>query len=298
MAADDTALDLALDDARLLRIIVDGGAPPDAALAVYHHGTPFAGPLPDDLVVLARRAGLRLAEVVRPGYAGSTRLPGRTVADLAPLALAAADALGAERFVTVGWSGGGPHALATAALSGGRCAGALCLAGVGPYGEPDLDFLAGMGQDNIDEFGAALAGEGALRAHLEPMRAAMADVTPDTIVASMESLLPPSDAAFLVDDRAEWFTEGLQASLAEGIDGLLDDDMAFCHPWGFALDAIAVPVIVLQGSEDLMVPFAHGRWLSSHVPTARALLVQGEGHLSILDSHGGEVFAELAGMLA
>lgn len=297
MAADDVSLDIELESGRRLRLVVDAGAEPGSCLAIYHHGTPFAGPLPDDLVVLARRQGLQLVEVVRPGYPGSTRVPGRRVADLAALALAAADALGHEHFVNVGWSGGGPHALATAALCGSRCRGALTLAGVGPYGEPDLDFLAGMGQDNIDEFGAALEGEVVLRAHLEPMREAMQDVTPETVVESMISLLPPSDIAFLTPDRAEWFTEGLQASLADDIDGLLDDDLAFCHPWGFDLAAIEVPVILLQGSEDLMVPFAHGQWLSAHVPGAISLLVDGEGHMSILDSHGTQVFAALAEML-
>ena len=297
MAADDVLLDISLDSDRRLRLIVDAGAEPGSALAIYHHGTPAAGPLPDDLVVLARRHGMQLVEVVRPGYPGSTRVPARRVADLAPLSLAAADALGHNTFVTVGWSGGGPHALATAALSGGRCLGALIVAGVGPYGEPDLDFLAGMGQDNIEEFGASLQGEEVLRAYLDPMREALKEATPDTIVESMTSLLPPSDVAFLDADRAEWFTQTLQSSLQDGVDGLLDDDLAFCHPWGFDLGAIDIPVIVLQGSEDLMVPFAHGQWLSTHVPGSTSVLVEGEGHLSILDSHGAQVFASLGATL-
>jgi pimeloyl-ACP methyl ester carboxylesterase len=297
MAADDVSLDIELDSGRRLRLIVDAGAEPGSALAIYHHGTPAAGPLPDDLVVLARREGLQLVEVVRPGYPGTTRVPGRIVADLAKLALVAADALGHERFVTVGWSGGGPHALATAALSNGRCRGALSIAGVAPYGEPDLDFLAGMGQDNIEEFGAALQGEADLRAYLDPMREALKDATPDTIAESMASLLPPSDVTFLDADRAAWFTASLQSSLDHSVDGLLDDDLAFCHPWGFDLHAIDVPVIVLQGSEDLMVPFAHGEWLSTRVPSAVSVLVEGEGHMSILDSHGTQVFAELAATL-
>jgi pimeloyl-ACP methyl ester carboxylesterase len=65
------------------------------------------------------------------------------------------------------------------------------------------------------------------------------------------------------------------------VDGWLDDDLAFVADWGFALADISVPVFVWQGSEDLMVPFAHGEWLVRHVPGATAHLEADEGHLSI-----------------
>ena len=297
MAADDIVLDLPAPDGGQVRAIVDASADPQAAVAIYHHGTPFAGPLPHELVVLARASGLRLAEVVRPGYPGSTRQPGRRIADVVPLALTVADALGAKRFVTVGWSGGGPHALATAALAADRCAGALTLAGVGPYGEADLDFLAGMGQDNIDEFGAALQGEAVLRDVLEPMRTELLTLDTDAALAAMSSLLPPADSAWLTPPRAQWFVAGLQHSLSESIDGLLDDDLAFCAPWGFSVADITVPVIVVQGDTDLMVPAAHGRWLASHVPTARPHLSATDGHLSILDDLGTRAMGELRALL-
>ena len=109
------------------------------ALLVYHHGTPAAGPIPHDLITAAATHGFTLVELVRPGYGESTRQPGRSVADVVPLVEALADHLGHERFVTMGWSGGGPHAIATAALLPQRCAAALSLASVAPYGEGDLD---------------------------------------------------------------------------------------------------------------------------------------------------------------
>lgn len=173
------------------------------ALLVYHHGTPAAGPIPRDLIDAATDHGFVIAELVRPGYGQSTRQPGRSVADVVPLVEALADHLGHAQFVTMGWSGGGPHAIATAALLPQRCTGAMSLAGVAPYGEPDLDFLAGMGEDNIAEFGAALEGDSSLEAFLSGAAGAMRDVTADQVIDAMRSLLPAVDQAHLTGQEAE-----------------------------------------------------------------------------------------------
>ncbi len=250
-------------------------------LLIYHHGTPAAGPIGSDLLAAAAHHGFTIAELVRPGYGESTRQPGRTVADVVPLAAQLADHLGAERFVTLGWSGGGPHALATAALMPDRCAGALCLAGVAPYGVPELDFLAGMGEDNIAEFGAALRGAADLEAFLAAAAADLHQVTGEQVVDAMRSLLPPVDQEYLTGEQGEEMAAELRWSVAQGIWGWFDDDMAFCQPWGFELDQIRVPTQVWQGSEDLMVPFAHGEWLVEAIPDALPALRQGHGHLSV-----------------
>lgn len=277
---------LTLADGSTLQYFVDDDAPSDSALLIYHHGTPAAGPLDDDLLVPARAAGLRIAELVRPGYGGSTRQPGRTIADVVPLVEVLADHLGHERFVSLGWSGGGPHVLATAAMLPDRCAAALCLAGIAPYEAEGLDYLAGMGEDNIAEFGAALTGPAELEAFLSEAGAALANVTGPEVNEAMSSLLPDVDKAHLTGEAAEGLAAELRWSLSTGIWGWFDDDLAFVQPWGFSLDDIRVPVQVWQGSEDLMVPFAHGRWLATHVPTAAPTLADGEGHLSLVHRIG------------
>jgi pimeloyl-ACP methyl ester carboxylesterase len=277
---------LTMPDGSALQYLADEDAPVGASLLVYHHGTPAAGPLDPELVVPARAAGLQLVELVRPGYGGSTRLPGRTIADAARMSAVLADHLGHERFVTLGWSGGGPHALGTAALLPDRCAGAISLAGIAPYDAEGLDYLAGMGDDNIEEFGAALAGEAELQAFLEGAVAVLAEVGGDEVIEAMGSLLPEVDRAFLTGESAERMAETFRWAVASGIWGWFDDDIAFVRPWGFDLDAITVPVQVWQGSVDLMVPFAHGEWLASHVPGATSRLVQGEGHLSMVGRIG------------
>jgi len=285
-----------LADGATVDYFIDGGAPAGAGLLVYHHGTPAAGPLDDELLVPARAAGLQVVELVRPGYGSSTRQPGRRIADVVPLVAALADHLGHGRFVSMGWSGGGPHVLATAALLPERCAGVLCLAGVAPYDADGLDYLAGMGEDNIGEFGAALAGPAELEAYLTAACADLVEISGPQVNDALASLLPDVDRAHLTGDAAEHFAAELRFSVAQGIWGWFDDDGAFIRPWGFDVGGITVPVQMWQGSDDLMVPFAHGQWLAERLPTAEVWLAPGEGHLSMI-THIGEGFARLRDLL-
>ena len=263
----------------VVQVWIEGEGP---QLLIYHHGTPAAGPMEPELISGATALGLRVAQVVRPGYGGSTRQPGRSVADIASTVAAVADALGAERFVTLGWSGGGPHALATAALLPDRCAGALCLAGVAMYGDPDIDFLEGMGEDNIAEFNAALAGPTALAEFLNAAAdSGLREVTGEQVVDALRNLLPEGDQRVLSGTAGEQMAESIRWSLSTGIWGWLDDDLAFTRPWGFELASISVPVQVWQGSADLMVPASHGPWLADRIPGCSRHLVAGEGHFSI-----------------
>lgn len=277
-------------DGAEVEYIVDTTAAHDLPLLVFHHGTPAAGPIDIDFLHAARTAGFRTVELVRPGY-GGTRRPGRTVADNARLTAALVEHLGATTFASSGWSGGGPHTLADAALLP-NCLGSVCIAGVAPFDEPDIDFLDGMGQDNIDEFTAARDPEH-LVAFLTGMAAELADVTNETMRDAMASLLPPADLAHLATSDADLAT-ALRWSVGQGIWGWFDDDIAFTSPWGFDVREIARPVTVLQGAEDLMVPFAHGRWLASVIPGVRAILAEGEGHLSIAEEHLPDALRGLA----
>ena len=264
-----------------------------ADLLIYHHGTPGAGPLHADLLNPAHASDLRIVELVRPGYGNSTRAPGRSVADVVTLADELASHLGFDRYVTMGWSGGGPHALANIALSPKRCVAAMSLAGVGMFGQPDLDFLKGMGQDNHDEFGAAVAGEPELRTYLETGLTEMQQVTGAQIVEMMGSLLPDEDRESLTGEFGEDMAEIFRWSVHAGVDGWLHDDIAFVMPWGFELDQIESPVTIWQGATDLMVPFNHGKWLAQKIPHANVNLLEGHGHLSIGKPALSEGFAWL-----
>ena len=256
--------------------------PPDGRVLVLHVGTPNA---PDAFPLLTDaldERGWQLVAYARPGYAGSPRREGRSVADAAADTARLLDALGLDRFITLGWSGGGPHALASAALLPDRCDAAASLAGVAPFDADGLDFLAGMGPENVEEFTAATRSHDDLVAFLEQDAAALATVTGEQIGASLGGLVDEVDRAALTGELAETVARMVRRALSTGIDGWLDDDLAFVKPWDFDLDSIRVPVSIWQGAHDRMVPFSHGEWLAAHVPGARVHLYDDEGHISLV----------------
>lgn len=267
-----------LPDGRRIEVRVRG---PEAGFPlIFHHGTPGAGTPIRALERAAHVRGLRLVTASRPGYGDSTRHEGRRVVDVVSDTEVVLRALGAPRCVVAGWSGGGPHALACAARLPGVSA-TLVIAGVAPSDTEGLDWMAGMGQGNLDEFGAATRGPGELRDFLDPERERLKEVSPEDIISSLESLLPDVDRAVLTEELAEDLATSFHEGLREGVDGWLDDDLAFVSPWGFDLGEIDVPTAIWQGSDDLMVPSAHGKWLAARVPAASAHLIESEGHLSI-----------------
>ena len=286
---------LRLTDGRNLEYLVAG--PEDGTPLVFHHGTPFAAILFDPMVDAAARHGLRLVVYSRPGYAGSSPQPDRTVASVAGDVSALLDELDADRFVTAGWSGGGPHALACAALLPERCGAAATIAGVAPYDVPGLDWLDGMGAENIEEFAAAAAGVPDLTAYLDAQAKAMANVQGVHIAAALGDLVTDVDRRVLTDAFADYTAAAFRKAISAGIAGWRDDDLAFLDDWGFDLAAVRTPVSIWQGDQDRMVPIAHGRWLAGHVAGAAVRLLPGEGHLSLMLDRADDIFADLAAKL-
>lgn len=283
-------------DGRRLAVHEAGDAGGLAVLAIY--GTPMGARIYEPHAEDARTRGIRLVTFDRPGYGGSDPRPGRSVADFTDDAAAVADALGIERFGVWGISGGGPHALACAALLGDRVAAAASLAAPAPYGADGLDWLDGMGEDNVEEFGAALAGREALEPILRRQAAALADGSPADLRRAWETLLTPVDADALTDELAGFLFGNLTACLAPGVEGWLEDDLAFTADWAFDLGAIAVPLQVWQGEHDRFVPPAHGRWLASRIPGVDARLGDTDGHLTLFTQRVPEVHAWLVERLA
>jgi pimeloyl-ACP methyl ester carboxylesterase len=260
---------------------------------VFHHGTPAAGLAYEPHAELAREQGIRLIGYDRPGYGASSRARGRRVADCVADVTGIADALDLESFATWGISGGGPHALACAALCDDRLKATASLASVAPYGADGLDWLEGMGEDNHIEFGKALGGEDALRAYCEPAAQEMLAAQPEELVQVLDSLLGPEDKAVLTGGFAEYMLECDRHGLAASVDGWIDDDFAFVEPWGFAVADIATPVLLLHGDDDRFVPVSHGHWLAARIPGVDARIDSGDGHLTLFERRMREVNAWL-----
>jgi len=274
---------MGMPDGRVVEILTAG--PSDGLPLVLHEGTPVGLTVFPATVDAAAVRGLRVVLIARPGYEGSTPRPGRKVADVAGDVASVLDGLRADTFLTAGWSGGGPHALACAALLPGRCLAAASIAGVAPYGAPGLDWMAGMGKENVEEFGAALAGEAELTAFLTTAAGQLREVTGADVAESLGDLVAAVDKAALTGEYADHMAGALHAALSAGIAGWRDDDLAFTRDWGFSLgpepQPAPAPAAIWQGDQDRMVPYAHGEWLAGHMTGARAYLMPGEGHLTL-----------------
>jgi pimeloyl-ACP methyl ester carboxylesterase len=275
------------------RLDVEVTGPDDGATLIFHMGTPSAGSMYAPLVELGAERGLRHVMYLRPGYGDSERCPGRVVADCAADTAAVADWLGVERFYTAGRSGGGPHALACAALLPDRVIAAATIAGVAPADAEGLDWLAGMGQENIDEFAAMRAGEEELLAFIEPFRTKLISASASDLHEEFGDLLSDVDRSVMTGQFAEYEAESTRVGMAHGVWGWFDDDLELLHDWGFELSDISRPVTIWQGAQDRMVPVAHGEWLAAHIPGARAMLLPDQGHLSLALGHYGEVLDDL-----
>jgi pimeloyl-ACP methyl ester carboxylesterase len=277
---DSATLTVHTEDGRDLDVVVDG--PADGPVLVFHSGTPSGAVSFPILSGPAAARGMRTVSWSRPGYGASTPQRGRTVGSVAADTDAVLRALDVTDFVTLGWSGGGPHALACVALMPDRCRAAALVGGVAPYDATGVDWLAGMGAENLEEFAAAAEGAAALEAFLEPTGSALRSVTGDGIVAGMGDLVDEVDRTATKGEIADWLAASMRRAVAAGTDGWRDDDLAFVSDWGVELSSISCPVTVWQGEHDRMVPDSHARWLADRIPGATLRLDPAEGHISLM----------------
>ncbi|MEU8589442.1 alpha/beta fold hydrolase [Streptomyces sp. NPDC048664] len=271
--------DLELGDGRRLHVYDTGEGDGESRLVVFwQHGTPNIGAPPVPLLPASDRLGVRWVSYDRPGYGGSTPLPGRTIASAADDVAAVADALGVGRFAVMGHSGGGPHALACAALLPDRVLAAVDVAGPAPFTAEGLDWFAGMSDGGAASLRAATEGRAAKEAH-----EASATYDPE--------MFTPADHAALAGAWS-WFDDVVAPALAAGTGGLVDDDLAYVAPWGFDPGQVRTPVLFLHGRRDRVVPCSHSEWLARHCPSAELRLLPEEGHISVLGA-GADALAWL-----
>jgi pimeloyl-ACP methyl ester carboxylesterase len=267
-----------LPDGRVVAVAEWGD--PNGVPVFFLHGTPGGriGYWKDPEIYA--RFGVRRLTYDRPGYGESTRSPGRIVADAVPDILHIADSLSVDTFAVTGGSGGGPHALACAALAPDRVLRCLASVSIAPFDAPGLDWLAGQTEGNVNEFRSAQQGEAAIRALTESERTEMferfATGVEDLFGDSYE--LSEADRLQMTRHRAR-IIDQLRNGLADGVDGWVDDDIAFTKPWGFAVESISVPVYLAYGRTDNLVPPAHGDWLAAHIRTPEVHVSDEAGHM-------------------
>ncbi|MET4781509.1 alpha/beta fold hydrolase [Glaciihabitans sp. UYNi722] len=260
--------DVLLRDGRVLRVH-DSGGPSDAFTVLWHHGSPQTGAPLDPLLSAAAERGIRLVSYGRPSYGGSSPLRGRDVASAADDVRQIADALRLDTVAVMGASGGGPHALACAALLPDRVTAVACLASLAPFDA-----------DGIDWFGGMAAGGESLRAAVHGREAR--ELYEETAEFDPESFNAGDYAA--LDDTWSSLGDDVGVASKAGTEGLVDDDLAFVVPWGFDVADIAAPVLLAQGGDDRVIPASHAHWLLGRCTDAELWLRPHDGHISILNT--------------
>lgn len=246
------------------------------------HGTPGSrlGPAPRGMVLYQRR--MQLIAFDRPGYGGSDRLPGRSVADVAQDVGAIADALGIEKFAVAGRSGGAPHALACAALLPGRVTRAAALVTLAPRDAVGLDWFEGMAASNVREYTSASDDPDGLAARLIP-RSAEIRKNPVRLLDQLFSDLTDSDRRVVNDAGVRaMLLRNYQEALRTSPYGWIDDALAFSRPWGFDPADIRSPIMLWHGVKDVFSPVGHSRWLARRIPGATAVLEPAAAHFDAL----------------
>jgi pimeloyl-ACP methyl ester carboxylesterase len=278
-------------------LAVQEAGDPHGKPVLVHNGMPNSRQLYAPHVADAAARGIRLIAYDRPGYGESSPQPERTVASCADDVRAICSALGISRLATWGVSGGGPHVLACAALLPDLVVAAASLASPAPYPAEGIDWFAGMGQENADDFRLALSDPVAARAKVDKDRDGMLGVSAEDLHTQFATLLTPVDRAALTGELAEYLVFSGRDGLAPGSQGWFDDGMAMTGPWGFSVTDIGVPVLLMHGREDQFVPFGHGEWLAARIPGVEARLLDRDGHLTLIQSRVGEVHAWLLSRL-
>jgi pimeloyl-ACP methyl ester carboxylesterase len=248
---------------------------------VFHQGTLC------DLAVwgswLAQLADRGVAAVAfnRTGYGHSSPHRGRRTIDVAPDVGELVEHLGIDSFVSVGWSGGGSHALATGTLD--RCVGVVTLAGIAPFGVDDLDFYDGLKEADVAEYHAALRDVEELIAMIADPEHGHEWCEPDARAIASPAMLE--------------VTEATRRTVSFGYGCLVDDYGAYLSPWGFDVESLDVPVVIFQGDQDENVPLGHAQWLARHLRHGELRRYPGEGHLSLVFSHRDDIVAATLALL-
>ena len=277
---------LTLKDGRKLEYLTNGVESDKAIL--FLHGTPGSALAWNSY--LPEVKGVRAISTSRAGYGLSDRHKGRSVADDLNDQQQILDQFGIKSFVSVGWSGGGPHSLNMTREA--RCKAAFTLAGVGEWGNADLDFLADMGPENHEEFGEALKGEAAIEEWMKANALGYNTIKGSELIEAFGGLIGDADKRALTPEVAEVMATGMRHSNSVSFYGWLDDDLAFVRDFGFDITKIDKPVVLYQGDDDFMVPHAHGYWLEKKIPTAKLNFVPGHGHISLIFEYRNQIIKE------
>lgn len=269
--------------------LVEHGDPQGRAVFVFH-GTPASRLGHEFLDDAARALHLRVICPDRPGIGRSDPKPDRTIAGWSDDVNALAGVLGIDRFAVLGYSGGGPYAIACGAGCGDRIVSVATMAGAGPpYDRPGA--TDGMSPTDLRLTKASLHHPWIAALSLRVMKLG-ARLAPGFGVAQFERELSEPDRVAMAGQDRRWMTELFIESLRQGPHGVMLDYRLWAEPWGIDWSAVTVPVHLFQGDADQIVPMHQAEDMAGRLPNAHLHRMPGVGHVSIQE-HAGQLLETL-----
>lgn len=278
---------IVLPDGR--RIECQSYGDPEGFPVLYCHGglsAPVDIAFADDA---ARERGVRIVAPARPGIGSSDRCRDRLVADWASDVSAVVAALGIERFSVLGWSAGGPFALAVAAGLAPLVVHTATVGGMAPLAPPLSARQLGL---RLDQVLFPLSRRSRRLAALVVRLSALAPAGVERNL--LLRTLPPEDKAVVEKMTPAEAAAGLRDATRHGPGGVADDYAVIASTWGFEPGDIGAAVTVFQGAADTLLPRSHAEALAAQLPSGRLDVVEGAGHF-LLHSHFERVLDALAG---
>lgn len=266
---------IVLDDGRALAWAEYGA--PDGRPVFFFHGGNDSRLEAQILDAPAAARGIRLIATDRPGYGRSDFLADRQLVDWPADVEALADHLRIDRFSVVGHSGGGPHALVTAARLRDRVEQVTVVAGAAPKEAGGRGMALPFRLNRFlaiwlpDSLGPFMKNHGASLANPEKYLKQWGWASPaDGRLFEQH----PDVAQHVVTEQLESYHQGVAAAVLE--------NQLYYREWGFSLDEIHAPVSLVYGTHDKMCPTSWGAYLDHRLPHSTLTLVEDAGHISIL----------------
>lgn len=284
---------LKLPDGRCIEYI-DNGVSSKSAL-ILHHGTPTSMTVWGTWLAAAAEEGIRAIAFTRPGYASSDRKVGRSIIDANEDLVEILNQLAVEKFVSVGWSGGGPYALASGLLN--KCSGVQLIASVSPYDAEDFDWFQDQTPEMVEEAKiSARSLEDSIN-FKENYYKEFRDMTAEQFLTEYAKRSSFESFETTYREFSKDLSFSMHEALRDGVIGYAEDEYAFLRNWGFETKEIQVPVLIWQGLDDLSVSPHMARWLNANISNPTLKLLEGQHHSSIMVEKRAEILNAAIGAL-
>ncbi len=269
---------LQLAEGQTLEVLIHGAA--DKQAVIFHHGSMAASEIMAPLYRAAEKMNIFAIGITRPGYAQSSRREGRRAGNYYLETQAVADHFKLTKFVSLGWSSGGPAAISDS--QDYRCKGVVTIAGDAPR----------VGHDWLDYVEKYPPKNDALNPSESFDFSALKSITGDKLADVFGDLLSAADLEIGQGVHKDELAAGIRHGFSSGDFGVIDDSESDATDWEIDFSKIKVPVAVFQGDEDRMCTPAHGYYLADKIASSQLFIEEGEGHISLSYSHGDRLIAK------